>query len=126
MFYDSKDINNFEDLGQESQERYILGTNQLLNSKKIVIKFGTESAKNVLYESKNPLIKHTLADDIAKLCYEGKKIIIVSSGAIGLGRKVTELHGDDETILRASYATLGQPRLINLWNNLLSEYKSRA
>ena len=83
-------------------------------SKVIVIKVGS----NILVNEKFKLRKkwlNSLVDDVAKLQKKGSKIIIVSSGAIALGRdvlqkkKLTNLHE------KQAAASIGQIQLSQNW-----------
>jgi glutamate 5-kinase len=61
------------------------------NAKRIVVKIGS----SLLVDSKSGTLKAqwlaSLCDDIAKLKAQGKQVIVVSSGAIALGRNVLKL-----------------------------------
>ena len=56
------------------------------NSKRIVFKFGTNILRN---EDGEISLSHlySFIEDISKLVKDGKEVIIVTSGAVGLGKK---------------------------------------
>ena len=94
-------------------------------SKVIVIKVGS----NILVNEKFKLRKkwlNSLVDDVAKLQKKGSKIIIVSSGAIALGRdvlqkkKLTNLHE------KQAAASIGQIQLSQNWQRAFSRSKIQS
>tara|TARA_B000000441_G_scaffold132448_1_gene119057 strand:- start:318 stop:1436 length:1119 start_codon:yes stop_codon:yes gene_type:complete len=94
-------------------------------SKVIVIKVGS----NILVNEKFKLRKkwlNSLVDDVAKLQKKGSKIIIVSSGAIALGRdvlqkkKLTNLHE------KQAAASIGQIQLSQNWQRAFARSKIQS
>lgn len=73
-------------------------------SKVIVIKVGSNILVNEKYKLRKKWL-NSLVEDVAKLQKKGSKIIIVSSGAIALGRdvlkkkKLTNLHEDRKSVV---------------------------
>lgn len=64
-----------------------------------------------------------LVDQIAFLMNEGHQIILVSSGAVACGRgAVVPRRQLDSVAQRQLFSSVGQIRLINLYNSLFSEY----
>lgn len=91
--------------------------------KKIVIKLGT----NVLTRTDGSLditsISH-LVDQIVQLKKAGIEVILVSSGAVGAGRSAIQLSNNlNKIVQRQVYSAVGQIRLLNLYNNLFSNYQ---
>lgn len=96
------------------------------NSKKIVIKIG--SAMVFDYE-KNDVRKHwmeTVASDIADLIAENKEVIMVSSGAIALGRKFLKTQGKLTLAEEQAASACGQVLLINAWQECFYKYGHRV
>lgn len=93
------------------------------SAKTIVIKIGSSTLVDEKLRLREKWLK-TLAQDIAGLQKKGKKVIIVSSGAVALGRK---LYGKEKGKLKLeekqALAAIGQPLLINSYNKLLSKKK---
>ncbi len=93
------------------------------SAKTIVIKIGSSTLVDEKFNLREKWLK-TLAEDISKLQKHGKKIIIVSSGAVALGRK---FYGKEKGKLKLeekqAVAAIGQPLLINNYNKFLSKNK---
>lgn len=92
---------------------------------KIVIKVGTQailSTDGTVLES----TMHTLVEQIAKLQKKGHQIILVSSGAVGSGRKVArELLGREygsSTGEKQVLASLGQHELIHVYSKMFKSH----
>lgn len=95
----------------------------LAQSKLIVVKVGTA----VLTGGANELDRawmHDLASILAAMVAEGRRTILVSSGAIGTGVGVLKLpkRPADVPALQAA-AAAGQPRLMSLWSEAFSVRK---
>lgn len=91
--------------------------------KRIVVKVGTNTLCNP-DGSPDPALLAQLAQDLHYLRSNGRQILIVSSGAIGLGRRVlglTELPQD--VTVRQACAALGQHRLLGAWDDALRRHK---
>ncbi len=95
----------------------------LNNSKKIVIKIGS----SLLVDNKKKIRKKWLesfAKDIKELKSKGKKIIIVSSGAIALGCKKMNLKNSNLKLDKSqAVASVGQIELMNLFSQTFSKFK---
>ena len=94
-------------------------------SKVIVIKVGS----NILVNDKHSLRKKwlgTLVSDVQKLQKKGSKVIIVSSGAIALGRnilskkKLTNLHE------KQAAASIGQIQLSQQWQKAFAKKRYKV
>lgn len=93
-----------------------ININEILkNSKRIVFKIGT----NVLTSNKGNLSLSTIysfIEDIAELHEQGKEILIVSSGSIGIGRKkLKKASADDSIPLKQACAAVGQGHLMYIY-----------
>lgn len=92
-------------------------------SEKIVVKIGT----NVLTNSDGLVdekIIEVLVSQLSQLINSGKKVVLVSSGAIGTGRTIkTKLKSKDTLSQRQIWAALGQSKLINIYSKLFDNYK---
>lgn len=60
--------------------------NEFINAKRIVIKLGTNVLRNDDGEASLPRL-YSYIEDISALVKAGKEVILVTSGAVGLGRK---------------------------------------
>lgn len=86
------------------------------NSKRIIFKFGT----NILRDEKGEVAKERIQsfiDDMCALIKQGKEVLVVTSGAVGLGAKKlskTAL-GKNSLFDKQAYAAVGQPHLMRIW-----------
>ena len=92
--------------------------------KRIVIKLGT----NVVIENdgETPHLERirSFASDIAELRAQNCEVVIVSSGAIGLGRDILKGKSANKSLLdKQACATVGQPALMALWREVLGEHQ---
>ncbi|PWZ02812.1 glutamate 5-kinase [Testicularia cyperi] len=89
------------------------------SSKTIVIKLGTSSI--ISEETRHPKI--AILSSLVETCYTlrslGHKVVIVCSGAIGIGRLRMKINEKPKSVgERQALAALGQLRLIALWDSL--------
>lgn len=64
----------------------------------------------------------TLASDLAGLQREGKQVIVVSSGAVALGRARLPLKKARQLAAKQAAAATGQPLLMQAWQAALAEF----
>ena len=68
-----------------------------------------------------------LAEQIALLMHEGREVCLVSSGAIGLGSRVTGERGRvTDVVLRQAYAAIGQPLLMEVYRTAFTSHHIRT
>ncbi len=95
----------------------------LNNSKIIVIKIGS----SLLVDKKRRVRKKWLssfANDVQKLKFKNKKIIIVSSGAIALGCKKMNYKNNNLKLDKSqAIASIGQIELMNLFSETFSKFR---
>ena len=111
MYYQDCDLGELSGIQEESYNRII---SRIENSKRIVLKFGTDAVGAIF----NGYGK-SFSEDVAYEIETGREFVIVSSGAIGLGKKVKQIHSESPIIEKSIYASLGQPLLIGMWRDLL-------
>ena len=70
---------------------------EFVNAKRIVIKLGTNTLRNENGEVSLPRI-YSYIEDIAQLVNNGKEVILVTSGAVGLGRKKINLEKTSDIV----------------------------
>ncbi len=90
------------------------------NINRIVFKFGT----NILRNEKGEIsLSHlySFIEDISYLHRDNKEILIVTSGAIGLGAKKLQISTDTTTNKQAA-ASVGQPMLMGIWQDGFEKY----
>ncbi len=93
----------------------------LENIKRIVIKLGTNVLRNDEGEVALSRI-YSFIEDISKLVKSGKEVIIVTSGAVGLGKKKLELESTDGDGVKQACAAVGQSRLMSYYENGFGVY----
>ncbi len=65
---------------------------------------------------------HALGEDIGKLSEEGRQFVIVSSGAVALGRKRLSLKASARLALKQAAAASGQPLLMRAWEEAAAPF----
>lgn len=98
-------------------------TSPLASARRVVIKVG--SSLLIDQETGLPHMARfaALAGDAAKLRGEGKAIVIVSSGAVALGRRALGMKaGKLRLEEKQAAAAAGQPRLMRAWDDALGKH----
>lgn len=92
-------------------------------AKRIVIKIGSALVADIERGRAKSEWMHALAADIATLHGQGKEIILVSSGAVALGRKLVNV-GIEALDLseKQAAAAAGQPLLMQAWANAFAAH----
>ncbi len=94
---------------------------KFINAKRIVIKLGTNVLRNDDGEASLPRL-YSYIEDISKLIKSGKEIILVTSGAVGLGRKKLGVEKSDDIVLKQACAAIGQSKLMSIYENGFDTY----
>jgi len=90
-------------------------------SRRVVIKIGTSTLSTK--DGVNTAYFASLAEQVAALRDMGKQVIIVTSGAIGMGAKRLKLTGPVvDTKLRQACAAIGQPLLMHEYHKSFSHH----
>lgn len=94
----------------------------IASAKRVTVKVGS----SLLLKEKEDLdfrFLEELGGDIAALIDEGKEVILVSSGAIGLGKKELGIRKKNNTIsFKQTLASVGQTHLMNIYYRLFQKY----
>ena len=99
----------------------------LKDKKRIVIKIGSSSLTHPETGALNLTKLEVLVREISDLHNMGKDVIVVSSGAIAVGRRAAGLgHRPSETKEKQACAAIGQDRLMMIYQKLFSEYNQLA
>lgn len=99
----------------------------LKEKKRIVIKIGTSSLTHPETGRLNLRKLEVLVRELSDLHNQGKDIVLVSSGAIGVGAAALGLDGKPEELERKqACAAVGQARLMMIYQKLFSEYNQTA
>ena len=93
----------------------------ITNAKRIIIKFGTNVLRNDCGELSLPRI-YSFIEDIAMLQRQGKEVIIVTSGAVGLGKKKLGLKDMCAVGLKQACAAIGQSKLMQIYSSGFDAY----
>lgn len=89
---------------------------QIASTKRLIIKLGSSTVADAEKGIARSKWMRSLAEDIAPLHADGMDVILVSSGAVALGRKPTGLGTQKLTLEeKQAAAAAGQPRLIQAW-----------
>lgn len=94
---------------------------KITQANRIVIKFGTNVLTNDEGEVSLPRV-YSFIEDVSKLQKNGKEIILVTSGAVGLGKKKLGIDSTEATALKQACAAIGQSRLMSIYENAFDEY----
>ena len=99
----------------------------LKDKKRIVIKIGSSSLTHSETGALNLTKLEVLVREISDLHNMGKDVVMVSSGAIAVGRRAAGLgHRPSETKEKQACAAIGQARLMMIYQKLFSEYNQLA
>ena len=94
---------------------------KLLNAKRIVFKFGTNVLRNDDGDISLSRI-YSFIEDAAKLKKSGREIIIVTSGAVGLGAKKLGVDSEAGMSVKQACAAVGQCQLMSIYENGFDKY----
>ncbi len=94
---------------------------KLVNAKRIVFKFGTNVLRNEQREISLSRI-YSFIEELALLKRTGKEIIIVTSGAVGLGAKKLNVDSNESVALKQACAAVGQCGLMSIYEDGFGKY----
>lgn len=95
----------------------------LKNKKRIVVKIGSSSLSHDATGNLNFTKMEKLVRELCDLKNQGKDVVLVSSGAIAVGKKVIGLPKRPEKIsMQQACAAIGQAQLMMTYEKLFSEY----
>ena len=114
-----KDIRNFSTLSGYFKT--------LKEKKRIVIKVGTSSLTHPETGNMDLIKMEKLVRELTDLQNQGKEVILVSSGAIAVGRKAIGMkERPTELAVKQACASIGQARLMMIYQKLFMEYNQTA
>ncbi len=97
--------------------------NHFKDKKRIVFKVGTSTITHEETGGLDLVKLERFIRILTDLHNQGKDVIVVSSGAIGVGRKALGLSKKPDSIsLKQACAAIGQSRLMTIYQKLFSEY----
>lgn len=94
---------------------------EFLDVRRIVIKLGTNVLRNENGDVALSRI-YSYIESIAKLVKSGKEVVLVTSGAVGLGKKKLGLTNTDGIALKQACASIGQGKLMSLYEDGFDSY----
>lgn len=93
------------------------------DKKRIVIKVGSSSLQHKETGGLDYIKLEVLVREICNLRNMGKDVVLVSSGAIAVGKRAVHLGKDDDPIaVKQACAAIGQARLMMTYQKIFSEY----
>ena len=93
------------------------------DKKRIVIKVGSSSLQHKETGGLDYIKLEVLVREICNLRNMGKEVVLVSSGAIAVGKRAVHLGKDDDPIaVKQACAAIGQARLMMTYQKIFSEY----
>lgn len=91
------------------------------DAKRIVFKFGTNVLRNDDREISLSRV-YSFIEEISKLHKQGKEIIIVTSGAVGLGSKKLNVDSSESLSIKQACAAVGQCQLMSIYEDGFGKY----
>lgn len=100
---------------------------QLKDKKRIVVKVGTSSLTHPGTGLTDLITMEKLVRELTDLHNQGKEVILVSSGAIAVGRKTIGMKERPQKLaVKQACASIGQARLMMMYQKLFMEYNQVA
>lgn len=100
---------------------------QIKDKKRIVFKVGTSTLTHEETGALDLVKMEKFVRILTDLHNQGKEIVVVSSGAIGVGRKALSLkERPQERSMKQACAAVGQIRLMTVYQKLFSEYNQNT
>lgn len=94
---------------------------EFINAKRIVFKFGTNVLRGDDGYVSLPRV-FSFIEDLSRLARQGKEVIVVTSGAVGLGKKRLGLESTEGVALKQACAAIGQGRLMSIYESGFDTY----
>ncbi len=96
---------------------------QIREKKRVVVKLGTTTLTHASTGSLDLQKMEKLVRILTDLNNQGKEVVVVSSGAIGVGREALGIVGRPQKLsIRQACASVGQARLMMVYQKLFAEY----
>ena len=94
---------------------------EIKDVKRVVFKFGTNVLRN---DDKDISLSriYSFIEDIAKLHKKGMEVIIITSGAVGLGAKKLNVNSSESLTIKQACASVGQSQLMCIYEDGFSKY----
>ena len=94
---------------------------EFINAKRIVIKLGTNVLRGDDGYVSLPRV-FSFIEDMSTLVKQGKEVILITSGAVGLGKKRLGLDSTEGMALKQACAAIGQGKLMSIYESGFDTY----
>lgn len=94
---------------------------KITQANRIVIKFGTNILTNEDGDVSLPRV-YSFIEDVSKLKKSGKEVILVTSGAVGLGKKKLGVESTEAVAMKQACAAIGQSKLMSIYESAFDQY----
>ena len=94
---------------------------EFINAKRIVIKVGTNVLRSDDGHISLPRI-FSFIENMAALVKQGKEVILITSGAVGMGKKRLGLESTEGMAMKQACAAIGQGKLMSVYENGFDAY----
>lgn len=94
---------------------------KITQANRIVVKFGTNILTNEEGEVSLPRV-YSFIEDVSKLKKSGKEVILVTSGAVGLGKKKLGIDSTEAVAMKQACAAIGQGQLMSIYESAFDQY----
>ncbi len=98
-----------------------MNRSEFIKADRIVIKLGTNVLRNDEGDVSLPRV-YSFIEDIAKLVKSGKEVIVITSGAVSMGKKRLNLSDTKGTAIKQACAAIGQSKLMSIYENGFDTY----
>ena len=102
---------------------------KMKDKKRIVIKIGSSSLQHAQTGDLDYTKLDVLVRELCDIRNRGKDVVLVTSGAVAVGRKAVlrqEIDQDDPTAVKQACAAIGQARLMMTYQKIFAEYNQVA
>lgn len=100
---------------------------EIKDKKRIVIKIGSSSLQHKETGGLDYTKLDVLVRELCNLANQGKEVVLVSSGAIAVGKRAVHIGKEDNPIaVKQACAAIGQARLMMIYQKLFAEYNHVA
>ena len=99
---------------------------KLKDKKRIVVKIGSSSLQHAETGDLDYTKMDILVRELCNIRNQGKDVILVTSGAIGCGRKALHIKPPLTIAQKQACAAIGQARLMTTYQRIFSEYSHQA